>query len=640
MINSSSRRLSSNNAPPGRRPARTRLIPLTLAVLSIVWAVALIVSTSPAAEVVNAQPNQQNQSPAATSTPPTPTPTATSTPPTPTPTATSTPPAPTPTPTVSCSIDEIELSQSYTSGLWDSSDCYSIRQPGIRVDYYTFTLAEITQVRIDLESSVVTPYLHLIRGADPRGSTSWLERNFHGGEGRNARIRRTLNPGSYTIAASPLGSSESSYKVRVYSPEPVEGCSIDEIELSQSYISDSWHYSDCYSIRRVGRRVDYYTFTLAETTQIRIDLESSVDPYLYLIRGADPRTHSNPLEHDDDDGDGRNARIQRTLNPGSYTIAATTYGRNREGSYKVRVYDVESSPTPEATSTPTPPSEPTPEATSTPTPPPTATTTPETPPAHTESCSTNEIDLSQSYRSGSWTHSDCYSIRREGTHVDYYTFTLAETTPVRIDLESSVDTYLYLIRGADPRSSSSSLESDDDSGHGRNSRIQRTLDPGSYTIAATTLGRNREGSYSVRVYNVDSTSTATTTPATSASCSTDEIDISRSYTSGSWTPSDCDSMHRDGSHVDYYTFTLTETTQIRIDLESSVDPHLYLIRGADPRGSTGILASDDDSGHGFNARLRLTLNPGSYTIAATTYNANGEGSYSVRVYDVDSDAPA
>ncbi len=296
-------------------------------------------------------------------------------------------------------------------------------------------------------------------------------------------------------------------------------CSFSDIGLSRSYRSGSWTSSDCYSIRRSGgvKYVDYYTFTLTETTPVRIDLESLHDTYLYLIRGADPRGSTSSLEFDDDGGDGRNSRIQRTLNPGSYTIAATTFYSFDEATYKVRVYDVESpTTTPEATSTPTPPSEPTPEATSTPTPPPpTATTTPPTatttPPTATTtpetsaSCSTNEIDLSQSYRSGSWTPSDCDSIRREGTHVDYYTFTLAETTPVRIDLESSVDTYLYLIRGADPRSSTGTLESDDDSGHGRNSRIQRTLDPGSYTIAATTLGRDREGSYSVRVYNVDST---------------------------------------------------------------------------------------------------------------------------------------
>ncbi len=543
MINSSSRRLSSNNAPSSRWPTRTRLIPLTLAVLSIVWVAALIVSTSPVA-VVNAHPEEFHEEhdnhPTATSTPPTNCPWdphiadyRCDYPPTATP-ATPTPPTATQTPTpTDCSISNIALSRSYRSGSWTSSDCYSIR---------------------------------------------W--------------------------------------------PPPI---------FNSNY-------------------TDYYTFTLTETTQIRIDLESSLDTYLFLIRGTNPRGSAAILASDDDSGlgEGRYSRIQRTLNRGSYTIAATTFFPRRVGSYKVRVYEVEPTPTPEATSTPTPPSEPTPEATSTPTPPPTATTTPPTAtttPATSAttsaSCSTNEIDLSQSYRSGSWTHSDCYSIRREGTHVDYYTFTLAETTPVRIDLESSHDTYLYLIRGADPRSSTGTLESDDDGGHGRNSRIQRTLDPGSYTIAATTLGRDREGSYSVRVYNVDSTPPAPQIPpAHTESCSIDEIDLSRSYTSGSWTPSDCDSMHRDGSYVDYYTFTLTETTQIRIDLDSSVDPHLYLIRGADPWGSTGILASDDDSGHGFNARIRLTLNPGSYTIAATTYSANGEGSYSVRVYDVDSDAPA
>ncbi len=205
MINSSSRRLSSNNAPPSRWLTRTRLIPLTAAVLSIVWAISLLVSTGPAAETVNAQPNQQNQSPTATSTPPTATPTPTpptdcpwdthigaylcSDPPTPT------PPSATPTPP-SCSFSDIGLSRSYRSGSWTSSDCYSIRRSGgvKYVDYYTFTLTETTPVRIDLESLHDT-YLYLIRGADPRGSTSSLEFDDDGGDGRNSRIQRTLNPG-------------------------------------------------------------------------------------------------------------------------------------------------------------------------------------------------------------------------------------------------------------------------------------------------------------------------------------------------------------------------------------------------------------------------------------------------------------
>ncbi len=538
--------------------------------------------------------------------------------------AESPPPAPTPLPlpTVSCSIDQIELSQSYTSGSWQPSDCYSIRQEGRRVDYYTFTLAETAQIRIDLESSSLfaNPYLYLIRGADPRGSNSWLERDDDDGDGRNARIQRTLNPGSYTIAAIGIGSYP--YSVRVYDvdstppaplPLPTVSCSIDQIELSRSYTSGSWSSSDCDSIRRAGRRVDYYTFTLAEITQVRIDLESSVDTYLYLIRGADPRGSTSWLERDDDDGDRRNARIQRTLNPGSYTIAATTYGRNRERSYSVRVYDVDSTPP-----------------------------TPETPPEPEpiESCSIDKIELSQSYTSGSWDSSDCYSIRLLGKRVDYYTFTLAEITQVRIDLESPVDPYLhpylYLIRGANPRGSTSWLERDDDDGGGRNARIQRTLNPGSYTIAATTY--SREGSYSVRVYNVDPTPpTPETPPEPIESCSIDKIDLSQSYTSGSWDSSDCYSIRRLGSRVDYYTFTLAEITQVRIDLESPVDPHLrpylYLIRGADPRGYPSWLERD------YDPPIQRTLNPGSYTIAATTWGRNSEGSYNVRVYNVDSTPP-
>ena len=95
---------------------------------------------------------------------------------------------------------------------------------------------------------------------------------------------------------------------------------------------------DCESTRRSDRYVDYYTFQVEGTSsrQVQIDLESSDDSYLYLISGDDP-SGTSYLERDDNDGPGLDARIIRTLSPGTYTIAATTYDEDDTGYYTLEV---------------------------------------------------------------------------------------------------------------------------------------------------------------------------------------------------------------------------------------------------------------------------------------------------------------
>ena len=68
---------------------------------------------------------------------------------------------------------------------------------------------------------------------------------------------------------------------------------------------------------------------------------------------------------------------------------------------------------------------------------------------------------------------------------------------MRIDLASSVDTYLYLISGA--AKSGTVLERDDDDGGGLNSRIERELEAGIYLVEATTYWARRTGSFTLAV---------------------------------------------------------------------------------------------------------------------------------------------
>jgi hypothetical protein len=78
----------------------------------------------------------------------------------------------------------------------------------------------------------------------------------------------------------------------------------------------------------------------------------------------------------------------------------------------------------------------------------------------------------------------------------------------------------------------------------------------------------------------------------------------------------------DGSYYDPYRFTLTTATTVRIDLVSSAfDAFLYLL------SATSVLAIDDDSGTGINARITFSLGPGTYYILANSFGPYETGPY-------------
>jgi hypothetical protein len=76
---------------------------------------------------------------------------------------------------------------------------------------------------------------------------------------------------------------------------------------------------------------------------------------------------------------------------------------------------------------------------------------------------------------------------------------LSSTTDVRIDLESqSFDSYLILLSGNGTQGSQIA-SNDDISNTNRNSRIERTLGPGQYTIEATSYSTGQTGPFTVRL---------------------------------------------------------------------------------------------------------------------------------------------
>ena len=113
--------------------------------------------------------------------------------------------------------------------------------------------------------------------------------------------------------------------------------------------------------------------------------------------------------------------------------------------------------------------------------------------------------------------------------------------------------------------------------------------------------------------------------------------------SGEWTDN-CESAHKPGHYARYYTFTLSEESDVTITLESDKDAYLYLLSGA---GKDGDVAHENDDhatlvnteecadssglGNTDSCTTKSALAPGTYTIEATTYEAATTGEFTLTV---------
>ncbi len=295
-------------------------------------------------------------------------------------------------------------------------------------------------------------------------------------------------------------------------------------------VNGAWD-SGCVSVNRLGSYAQFYSFTLANPATVTVDLVSSTDPYLYLLAGSD--LSGAVIETDDDDGDGLNARIVRSLDAGTYTLEATTFSGNRTGNFTVTVAGLGTSDRFPITATAVPSSGGTVRCTPNPvtngesstctaspgtgftfsgwsgdcigtaacvltnvTGPRTVTATFAPPPS---TCVLTAVG--NGTVNGAW-DSGCVSVNRLGSYAQFYSFTLANPATVTVDLVSSTDPYLYLLAGSDL--SGAVIEADDDDGDGLNARIVRALAAGAYTLEATTFSSGRTGNFTVTVAGANS----------------------------------------------------------------------------------------------------------------------------------------
>ena len=270
-------------------------------------------------------------------------------------------PEPDPVPVDTC-VQPVDANGAI-DGSWDDTCLSEKDAPGGAGDryarFYTFTLTEATEVTITLESDEDT-YLYLLDGHGRDGDT--LHENddiASGGVNLNSRVSVTLQPGDYTIEATTyhpatagdftltiegLGEAEEPEPLPEPEPEPEADSCLESVDADGT-IEGSWD-DTCLSGRvapgGAGNRYSrFFIFTLDVASDVTVTLESDEDTYLYLLEG---HGRSGTALHEEDDidyPDNTNSRLSERLQPGDYTIEATTYYAYKSADFTLTINGVD-----------------------------------------------------------------------------------------------------------------------------------------------------------------------------------------------------------------------------------------------------------------------------------------------------------
>ena len=226
----------------------------------------------------------------------------------------------------------------------------------------------------------------------------------------------------------------------------------------------------------------------------------------------------------------------------------------------------------------------------------------------------------------------------------FYTLTLDEATDIVINLSSDEDTYLYLLAGHGK--GGDTLHSNDDIASGGvnlNSRLSVTLQPGDYTIEATTYSPETSVAFTLTMAGLGQAEAPAPDPQPvpepepEAGACIESVDgdatVEASWDDGCL--SDKAALSGTGDrYARFYTFTLDEVADVTITLESDEDAYLYLLSGHGRSGT--VLYEEDDIVYGVNTNSRLSenLDAGDYTIEATTYYAQTDGDFTLTIEEL------
>ncbi len=238
--------------------------------------------------------------------------------------------------------------------------------------------------------------------------------------------------------------------------------------------------------------------------------------------------------------------------------------------------------------------------------------------------------------SGEWA-AGCESEVAERGYARYYSFTLAAESEVTVTLESTIYTCLYLRRGEE-RSGRALHENDDHQGSTVRSQIQATLQPGGYTIEATTYTPGQTGGFTLTVTGLE---TAGPGPGPDPGDPCAEALSGDGAVTGAWAAG-CESEVAERGYARYYSFTLAAESEVTVTLKSTgattADTYLYLRRGEE-RSGTPLYENDDHQGSTAMSQIQAALQPGGYTIEATTYTPGQTGGFTLTVTGLETAGP-
>ncbi len=192
--------------------------------------------------------------------------------------------------------------------------------------------------------------------------------------------------------------------------------------------------------------------------------------------------------------------------------------------------------------------------------------------------------------------------------MDWAKFQLSGSARVTIETNGSGgDTRIWLYG---PNDATREIDYDDDDGNGNFSRIDRSLEAGTYYVLIDEYGRNGTiDHYTLTVQAALLLPDALETDNT-ASQARSIVPDGASQTHSLHVPDD----------VDWVKFTLTTQRQIDLQTAGTAGDTMLWLYG--PNDSSRELARNDDGGIGSFSRITMTLEPGTYYAKVAEYGQN------------------
>jgi hypothetical protein len=300
-------------------------------------------------------------------------------------------------------------------------------------------------------------------------------------------------------------------------------------------ITDSWISSGGRDISSF--RNHHFMFDVTQSGNITISIESTVDNYLYLINSLGfivVKTDSDEFTED--------------LSPGTYTIIAATYSALQKSNYVLKVQGAFDN--------------------------------------------IRKINSQRIEQIGNWTSSG--GQLKESYRNDHYLFDVTSDSYVDITIESSVDSYLYLIN------SLGFIVVETDS-----NRLVSSVPADSYMLVVATYSAGQVSNYVLTIVGQFSNLTEKTSNV---------IETIESWTSSG-------GQNRYSVNNPSYLFNVTEESLVDITIVSSVDNYLYLVDSLD-----NIVQETDAD------RLTALVPAGQYKLVAATYSVGKASNFVLTIY--------